>query len=186
VSASSMSLVNNTNLVSKVYFPRLCVPTASMVVYLVDLLVATVVLMAAMAWYGVGGGRPDTAGCRVRPDGVRGGTRPLPVVVGDRRPLPRCTTRRAVHAPVRSLRDPRRVLELHGRGSVAPAVRAQPHGGRRRRIPVVDAGDHQRHRRASADVCSLDRRDPCLRGLTTSDGWSGASPMSSDSQACPA
>jgi lipopolysaccharide transport system permease protein len=56
VSASSMSLVNNTNLVSKVYFPRLCVPTASMVVYLVDLLVATVVLMAAMAWYGVSGG----------------------------------------------------------------------------------------------------------------------------------
>lgn len=56
VGASSMSLVNNTNLISKVYFPRLCVPTASMVVYLVDLLVATVVLTAAMAWYGVGGG----------------------------------------------------------------------------------------------------------------------------------
>ena len=56
VAASSMSLVNNTNLISKVYFPRLCVPTASMVVYLVDLLVTTVVLTAAMAWYGVGGG----------------------------------------------------------------------------------------------------------------------------------
>jgi lipopolysaccharide transport system permease protein len=56
VAASSLSLVNNTNLISKVYFPRLCVPIASMIVYLVDLLVATVVLMAAMAWYGVGGG----------------------------------------------------------------------------------------------------------------------------------
>jgi lipopolysaccharide transport system permease protein len=56
VNASSLSLVNNTNLISKVYFPRLCVPIASIVVYLVDLLVATVVLVAAMAWYGVGGG----------------------------------------------------------------------------------------------------------------------------------
>ncbi|MFL6132955.1 MAG: ABC transporter permease, partial [Nocardioidaceae bacterium] len=52
----SLSLVNNTNLVSKVYFPRLCVPIASIVVYLVDLLVAIPVLIAAMAWYGVGGG----------------------------------------------------------------------------------------------------------------------------------
>jgi lipopolysaccharide transport system permease protein len=56
VAASSLSLVNNTNLISKVYFPRLCVPIASMIVYLVDLLVATLVLLVAMAWYGVGGG----------------------------------------------------------------------------------------------------------------------------------
>ena len=56
VSAGSLSLVNNTNLVSKVYFPRLCVPIASTVVYLVDLLVAIPVLVAAMIWYGVGGG----------------------------------------------------------------------------------------------------------------------------------
>jgi lipopolysaccharide transport system permease protein len=56
VSASSLSLVNNTNLISKVYFPRMCVPIASMVVYLVDFLVASAVLIAAMAWYGVGGG----------------------------------------------------------------------------------------------------------------------------------
>lgn len=56
VAAGSISLISNTNLVSKVYFPRLCVPIAALAVYLVDLLVSTVVLLVAMALYGVGGG----------------------------------------------------------------------------------------------------------------------------------
>jgi lipopolysaccharide transport system permease protein len=56
VAAGSLSLVNNTNLVSKVYFPRMCVPIASTVVFLVDLLVALPVLVVVMVWYGVGGG----------------------------------------------------------------------------------------------------------------------------------
>ncbi len=56
VGTTSLCLVNNTNLLSKVYFPRLCVPFASMVVFLVDLLVSAGVLLVAMAFYGVGGG----------------------------------------------------------------------------------------------------------------------------------
>ena len=56
VSTTSLSLVTNTNLISKVYFPRLCIPIASLVAGFVDLLVATGVLFVAMAIYGVGGG----------------------------------------------------------------------------------------------------------------------------------
>jgi lipopolysaccharide transport system permease protein len=56
VSTTAVSLVGNTNLISKVYFPRLCVPIASVLASFVDLLVAAVVLFAAMAVYHVGAG----------------------------------------------------------------------------------------------------------------------------------
>lgn len=56
VSASALSLVGNTNLISKVYFPRLCVPIATVIAAFVDLLVAFLVLLVAMAIYGVSGG----------------------------------------------------------------------------------------------------------------------------------
>jgi lipopolysaccharide transport system permease protein len=56
VSTTALSLVGNTNLISKVYFPRLCVPIATVLASVVDLLVASVVLFAAMAVYRVGAG----------------------------------------------------------------------------------------------------------------------------------
>ncbi|MDO9411049.1 MAG: ABC transporter permease [Pseudolabrys sp.] len=48
---ASNSLVANANLIGKVYFPRMIVPTASVVVALVDFLVSFLVLMALMLWY---------------------------------------------------------------------------------------------------------------------------------------
>ena len=50
---SSQSVVANQRLVSKVYFPRLIVPIASVCVGLLDCVIAFVVLLALMAWYGV-------------------------------------------------------------------------------------------------------------------------------------
>jgi lipopolysaccharide transport system permease protein len=51
LSESSNSLVNNANLVSKVYFPRLIVPLSSLVVSLVDFLICLPVLVVLMvAW----------------------------------------------------------------------------------------------------------------------------------------
>lgn len=52
VAASSGSIVNNANLISKVYFPRLIVPIAAVVTSLVDFLVAFAILVALMLWYG--------------------------------------------------------------------------------------------------------------------------------------
>ncbi len=45
------SLIGNANLISKVYFPRLIVPTASVVVALIDFLVGFAILLALMLWY---------------------------------------------------------------------------------------------------------------------------------------
>jgi len=51
LSESSMSLITNTNLISKVYFPRLIVPAGSVVVSLVDFLISFVLLALIMVWY---------------------------------------------------------------------------------------------------------------------------------------
>jgi lipopolysaccharide transport system permease protein len=48
---ASNSLIGNANLISKVYFPRLIVPTATVVVALVDFLISFTVLAAMMVWY---------------------------------------------------------------------------------------------------------------------------------------
>ncbi len=47
----SNSLVNNGNLIAKVYFPRLIVPTSAIVVCLVDFLIAGMILLALMIVY---------------------------------------------------------------------------------------------------------------------------------------
>jgi len=51
LSEASNSLINNANLISKVYFPRLIVPTATVVVAFVDFLITFTMLILLMAWY---------------------------------------------------------------------------------------------------------------------------------------
>jgi lipopolysaccharide transport system permease protein len=48
---SSNSLVNNANLISKVYFPRLIVPTSAVAVSFIDLLVSAPVLIGLMIYH---------------------------------------------------------------------------------------------------------------------------------------
>lgn len=51
--SASNSLVGASNLLRKVYFPRLIVPVASVLGGIVDFLVAFAVLLGMMVWYGV-------------------------------------------------------------------------------------------------------------------------------------
>lgn len=53
VALSSVSLVSNRGLVTKVYFPRVLMPLASVSVPIADFLPAFLVLVAMMAWYSV-------------------------------------------------------------------------------------------------------------------------------------
>lgn len=48
---SSNSLIANANLLSKVYFPRLIIPTSSVIVSFVDFLISGVLLLLLMFWY---------------------------------------------------------------------------------------------------------------------------------------
>lgn len=53
LSHSAESLVSNSNLIKKVYFPRLIVPTSSVLCGMVDLAVALCVLLGIMFFYGI-------------------------------------------------------------------------------------------------------------------------------------
>ena len=51
LSEASTSLVVNTNLVSKVYFPRMIIPAGAVITSLVDLLVSAGLLVVLMIWF---------------------------------------------------------------------------------------------------------------------------------------
>ncbi len=49
LSDSSMSLISNTNLISKIYFPRLIIPASTVITALIDFLISVGLLAVAMA-----------------------------------------------------------------------------------------------------------------------------------------
>jgi lipopolysaccharide transport system permease protein len=51
LSECSNSLISNANLLSKVYFPRLVVPTSAVVVSFVDFMISGIILLGLLAWY---------------------------------------------------------------------------------------------------------------------------------------
>lgn len=46
------SLISNSNMISKVYFPRLVVPASAVIVSFVDFLISGIILVGLMIWYG--------------------------------------------------------------------------------------------------------------------------------------
>jgi len=53
LSSSSTSLINNRNMVAKIYFPRIILPSTSMIVSLTDLSISLGILAGLMAWFDV-------------------------------------------------------------------------------------------------------------------------------------
>lgn len=53
LSEGSSSLISNSNLISKVYFPRLIIPASAVIVSFVDFAISMVLLALLMAFYGV-------------------------------------------------------------------------------------------------------------------------------------
>lgn len=51
LSGCSNSLINNANLIAKVYFPRFIVPVSAVIVSFVDFLISKIILLGLMAWY---------------------------------------------------------------------------------------------------------------------------------------
>lgn len=51
VSEAGSSLTGNTQLITKVYFPRMIIPASSVITSLIDFLVSFVILLLLMAWY---------------------------------------------------------------------------------------------------------------------------------------
>lgn len=53
LSDSSNSLLSNAGMISKIYFPRLIIPISSIVVSVVDFLIAMIVMLGLMLWFDV-------------------------------------------------------------------------------------------------------------------------------------
>ncbi len=51
LSSASQSLVNSSNLISKVYFPRLIIPASAVVTSFIDFLISFIILIGMMVWY---------------------------------------------------------------------------------------------------------------------------------------
>ena len=51
VTEGSNSLIQNTNIISKVYFPRIIVPVGAVVVSIVDFLISFALMLLLMGWY---------------------------------------------------------------------------------------------------------------------------------------
>lgn len=51
LSESSNSLVNNANMICKIYFPRIILPSSVVIVNLVDFLISFIILIGLMVWY---------------------------------------------------------------------------------------------------------------------------------------
>ncbi len=52
VAESGNSLIGNANMISKVYFPRLVIPTSAVIVSFVDFLISATIIFLMMIWYG--------------------------------------------------------------------------------------------------------------------------------------
>jgi homopolymeric O-antigen transport system permease protein len=50
---SSNSLIGNSGMITKIYFPRLIIPVSAVIVSLIDLLIAFAVLLVFLWWYGM-------------------------------------------------------------------------------------------------------------------------------------
>jgi lipopolysaccharide transport system permease protein len=51
LSECSNSLISNANLISKIYFPRLIVPSSAVIVSFVDFMISGMIMLGLMAWY---------------------------------------------------------------------------------------------------------------------------------------
>lgn len=53
LSTSAMSMISNSNLLTKIYFPRIAIPSAPVLAALADFGIASLLLLVLMPWYGV-------------------------------------------------------------------------------------------------------------------------------------
>ncbi len=139
LSESSASLIGNTGLISKVYFPRLIIPLAAVATAFVDFLDHARVAGRADGVVRRCAGRADAGAAAVR----RARARLLALGLGLLLAaltvtLPRFPLRRAVHGAARAVRLADRVRVRAGAGALARRLCAQSAGRHHRRLPLVD------------------------------------------------
>ncbi len=182
---SSQSLVGNSNLLTKVYFPRLVIPISGVLSGLVDF--AHLVRRAALP-HGRLRHRADLehgVSALPAPAGHVHGARRRPVAQRTQRALPG----RAVHDPVPraalDVREPRHLPDQHrSPQDAASPLRPQPDDRRHRRLPL-GAARRAAPRHVSLDLGAASCSCCSSAGCTTSSAWSACSRTWSDERRRP-
>ena len=128
LSDASNSLIGNANLISKVYFPRLIVPMAAVVVAFVDFLISFAILVALMVWYAVRAGLADFAAAAFRRACVHHELRRRGMDHGAQRQIPGFPLRHSIHRAARALRLSGRIQLQHHPGASGGCLFAQSDG----------------------------------------------------------
>ena len=135
LAATSQSLVNDANLITKVYFPRLILPISSVGSYLIDFVLATAVLLALMAFYGM---YPDWRIVALPASGVGALDRARRghVAHGPQRPLPRRPLHRSFPRADLALRLTGGLLDDRDPGGLPCGLQPESDGRDDRGIPL--------------------------------------------------
>ena len=167
LSEASNSLINNEKLISKVYFPRLIVPIATIVVAFVDFLISFCILLVLMGWY------------RFLPDwriivlpvfallAFFASVGPALWITVAQCKISGFPLRYPIHRAVRSLCVAGRIQFKRGARAMAVVIFAQSNGGRDRRVPVVHPSRTKRTVPArSVGQCCCDCLFPVVRSAS--------------------
>ncbi len=159
---SSNSVVGSANLITKVYFPRLAIPLASVLAGLVDFALAFMVLLAMMVYYK----RVPTAHvllvATVSFAGAVRGRRRRVLAFGDEREVPRRAIRGSVLGAVLDVRLADHLPKQHDPGPLPNALRIESDGRGGGRIPLGLARDQD---------CARTRVDRVGGGHDCIFGW---------------
>ena len=136
VAQGAGSLVGSQSLLAKVYFPRLIVPLAAIIVPLVDAAVSMVMMAVLMAWYGIAPGIAilTLPGFALLATVFAGAVEHL--AVGVEREVSRRSLRGAVPHPVRVVRHTGGLSQFARARTLALVLRAQPDGHGGGRVPL--------------------------------------------------
>ena len=140
VADASNSLIGNANLISKVYFPRLIVPIAAVMVAFVDFLVSFAILVAPDGLVPVRAGLAGPVPAGLRLHRFRSEHRRRCLDHRAQREIPRLPLCDSLYRAAGPVRVPGRVQLEHHPGSMASPLLAQPDGRGDRWIPLVPVG----------------------------------------------
>ena len=137
LSEASNSLINNEKLISKVYFPRLIVPIATIVVAFVDFLISFCILLVSDGLVPVSAGLANCCFAHLRYLGLFCQRRSVSLDYLAQRKISGFPLRYPIHRAIRPLCVAGRIQFKRGARAMAVVIFAQSNGGRDRRVSVV-------------------------------------------------
>ena len=162
-------IVENQNVITKVYFPRLVLPISAVLSGLVDFAISFLMFVAIMIYYRIHPGwpRPDASGfpaaCRADGSGRRS------LAFGAERDLSRRPLRRPISRAILDVCLAGRVSQLARAHEMALALRVESHGRRDRGLSLVTHGLRQSAGPHVSRVLHCGTRGPCVRPYVFSE-----------------